>query len=79
MKVFNQVYLQISCSLGFPGRASGKELACNTGDIRDRGSVPGAGRSPGGRRDNPLQYSCLEYPMDRGAVHGVAKSGTQLK
>ena len=53
----------------------------NTGDIRDVGSVPGSGRSPGGGRGNPLQYACLENPMDRGAwrapVHGVAKSHTQ--
>ena len=47
------------------------------------GSVPGLGRSPGGGHSNPLQYSCLENPMDRGAcraaVHGVTKSQTQLK
>ena len=47
------------------------------------GSIPGSGRSPGGRNGNPLQYSCLENPMDRGAwqatVHGVAKSQMQLK
>ena len=51
-----------------------KESACNTGDL---GLVPGLGRSPGGGNGNPLQSSCLEYPMDRGAwcatVHGVAK------
>ena len=50
----------------------------NAGDIKDAGSVPGLGRSPGGGNDNPLQYSCLENPMDRGAwratVYGVAKS-----
>ena len=48
------------------------------GDIRDTGSVPGLGRSPGGARDNPLQYSCLMNPVDRGAwqtiVHRFAKS-----
>ena len=47
------------------------------------GSIPGSGRSPGGGHDNPLQYSCLENPMDRGAwwvtVHRVAKSQTGLK
>ena len=52
-------------------------------DIRDAGLIPGLGRSPGGGHGNPLQYSCLENPMDRGArwatVHGVAKSWTQLK
>ena len=43
--------------------ASGKEFACNAGDP---GSIPGWGRSPGGGHGNPLQYSCLENPMDRG-------------
>ena len=50
--------------------------------LRDTGSIPGSGRSPGGGHGNPLQYSCLENPMDREAwwatVHGVAKSRTQL-
>ena len=54
----------------------------NAGDARDVGSIPGLGRSPGGRNGNPLQYSCLEIPMDRGAwwatIHGVTKSWTQL-
>ena len=53
------------------------------GDVRDAGLVPGLGRSPGGGCGSPLQYSCLENPMDRGApratVHRVAKSWTQLK
>ena len=57
-----------------------KNPPANTGDIKDAGSVPGLGRTPGGRRGNPLQYSCLENPMDRGAwqatVHGVSKSWT---
>jgi len=64
----------------FPGRTSGKEPACNAGDIRDTGLIPGWGRSPEGRHGNPLQYFCLENPMDRGAcratVHGVTKSQT---
>ena len=64
---------------GFPGGAGGKETA-NTGGIRDAGSIPGWGGSPGEGPSNPLQYSCLENPMDRGArratVHGVAKSQT---
>ena len=55
----------------------------NAGDVRDTGSIPGWGRSPGEGHDNPLQYSCLENPMDRGAcwatVHGVAKGWTPLK
>ena len=61
----------------FPGGSEGKVSACNAGDP---GSIPGLGRSPGEKKGNPLQYSCLENPMDRGAwratVHGVTKSGT---
>ena len=60
-----------------------KNLPANAGDIRDMSSIPGLGRSPGEGHGNPLQYSCLENPMDRGAwgttVHGVTKSQTQLK
>ena len=44
-----------------------KNPPANAGDIRDKGSIPGSGRSPGRGHGNPLQYSCLEYPMDRGA------------
>ena len=51
-------------NLGFPGGSGGKESACNTGDAS---SVPGSGRSPGVGSGNPLQYSCLENSMDRGA------------
>ena len=46
---------------------SNKESTCSTGEARDLGSVPGLGGSPGGGHDNPLQYSCLGNPMDRGA------------
>ena len=57
-----------------------KNLPANAGDIRDPGSIPGLGRSSGEGHGNPLQYSCLENPMDRGAwwatIHGVAKSQT---
>ena len=57
-----------------------KNLAANAGDIRDMGLIPGSGRSPEGGHGNPLQYSSLENPMDRGAwqarVHRVAKSRT---
>ena len=55
-----------------------KNLPASVGDTRDLASIPGLGRSPGEGNDNPLQYSCLENPMDRGAwqatVHGVIKS-----
>ena len=68
---------------GFPGGANGKGPPANAGNIRDVGSIPGSGRSPGGGHGNPLQYSCLENPTDRGAwqatVHRVANSWTQLK
>ena len=60
----------------------GKESASKAGDIGDSGSNPGSGRSPGGGNGNPLQYSCLENPMDRGTwwatVHGITKSQTWL-
>ena len=63
----------------FPGGSHVKEFVCNVGDP---GSIPGLGRSPGDGNGNPLQYSCLENPMDRGAwqatVHAVAKCQTQL-
>ena len=59
-----------------------KKLPASAGDIRDIGSIPGLGRSPAGGNGNPLQYPCLENPMDGGAwratVHGVAKSWTRL-
>ena len=55
-------------------------LVVNAGDIRDVGSIPGLGKSPRGGHGNPLEYSCLENPMDRRAwwttVHGVPKSWT---
>ena len=62
---------------GFPDGSDGKEYACNAGDMN---SIPGLGRSPRGGNGNPLQYSFLENPMDRGAwwviVHRVAKRWT---
>ena len=65
--------------LGFPGGSEVKTSACNAEDL---GLIPGSGRSPGEGNGNPLQYSCLENPMDGGAwwatVHGVAKSQTRL-
>ena len=51
--------------LGFPGGAVIKNLPANAEDREDVGSIPGSGRSPGEGNDNPLQYSCLENPMDR--------------
>ena len=66
----------------FPGGIVVKNPPANTGDAGGVGSIPGWGRSPGGGNDNPLQYSCLENPMDRGAwsitVHGVSKCWTEL-
>ena len=60
-----------------------KNLRANTGDARDAGSIPASGRSLGGGHGNPLLYSCLENPMDRGAwqatVYRVTKSWKQLK
>ena len=65
--------------LGFPGGSEVKASACNVGGLC---SIPGLGRSPGEGNGNPLQYSCLENPMDGGAwwaaVHGVAQSQTRL-
>ena len=72
-------YTVVGFCLGFPGGSEVKVPACYLGDL---GSVPGLGRFPGEGNGNPLQYSCLENPMDRGAwwatVHGVTKSQTQL-
>ena len=60
-----------------------KDMPVNTGDIREVGSIPGLGRSPGEGNGSPLQCSCLDNPMDRGAwratVHGVTKSWTRMK
>ena len=60
-----------------------KNLSANAGDIRDSNSIPGSGRFPGGGHGNPLQYYCLENPMDRGGweatAHRVTKSQTWLK
>ena len=64
-----------SIILSFPGGSDGKESACNA---EDPGSIPGLGKSPGKGNGNPLQYSCLENPMDGGAsratVHGITES-----
>ena len=62
--------------MGFPGGSVVKNLPANVEDVRDVGSIPGSRRSPGRGHSNPLQYSCLENLLDRGAwwatVHGVA-------
>ena len=71
--------MHIHLLLGFPCGSDGKASSYNAGDL---GLIPGSGRASGEGNGNPLQYSCLENPMDRGAwkatVHGVAKSWTQL-
>ena len=63
--------------MGFPAGSDYKESTCNAGDL---GSIPGLGGSPGEGHGNPLHYSCLENPMDRGAwwatVHGIPESWT---
>ena len=61
---------------GFPGGAAVKNPPANTGAVRDVGLIPGSGRSPGGGNGNPLQYSCLGNPMDRG-VWQVKSMGSQ--
>ena len=74
------VCVDVLMPTGFPGGSEVKASACNAGDI---GLIPGLGRSPGEGNGNPLQYSCLENLMNRGAwwatVHGIAKSQTRLK
>ena len=66
--------------MGFPGGSDGKESACDVGDL---GSIPGLGSSPGEGNSNPLQYSGLGNPTDRGAwqatVDGVEKSRAGLR
>ena len=77
MKIIFELYNKY---MGFPGSSDGKESACNT---RDPGLIPWLGRLPGEGNGHPLQYSCLENSMDRGAwrliVHGVTKSQTRLR
>ena len=67
---------------GLPQGLNGKESTCNAGDVGDTGLIPGLGRSPGEANGNPLQYSGLGNPMDRGTwqatAHGVAKSWIRL-
>ena len=67
--IYVSIYLSIYLSIymGFPGDTVVKNLPANVGDTRDMGLIPGSGRFPGGENGNPLQCSCLENPMDRGA------------
>ena len=75
-----ELVLIMMTSRGFPGDSVGEESVCNAGNTGDAGSIPGWGTSPGVGYGKPLQYSCLENPMGRGAwwatVCGVAKSQT---
>ena len=72
-----ELFKSVSSFPGFPGGSAIENLPAKTGDARDTGLIPGSGRSSGGGNGSPLQYSCLENPMDRGAwraiVHRVAK------
>ena len=76
-------WTELNYMSGLPKWLSSKEYPCNAGDTGDMGLIPGLGRSIGGGNNNPLQYSCLENPMDRGVwratVNRVAKSRTQLR
>ena len=79
MHILSPFFLDLcSCALerGFSRGSVVTNPPANAGDAGDQGSISGLGRSPGGENDNPLQYSCLENPMDRGAwwatVHRVA-------
>ena len=71
------IYALLYLLVGFPGGSEGKASACSAADL---GSIPGLERSPGEGNSNPVQYSCLESPMDRGAwwamIHRVPKSWT---
>ena len=76
-RILSLISYQMSTTGGFPGGSDSKGFSRNVGDL---GSIPGLGRPPLGGHSNPLQYSCLENPMDRrawqGTVHEVAKSQT---
>ena len=76
-KTNSEIYFKRTLYLGLPQWLSGTESTCSAGVTGDTGSIPGSGRSPGGEHGNPLQYSCPENPMDRGAlwttVHVVAR------
>ena len=76
---FLVIFMDANLHLGFPGSSVVKKPPASAGDVD---SIPGSGRSHGEGNSNPLQYSCLGNPMDRGAwraiVHGVTKNQTQL-
>ena len=76
---FSLFYNVLQCEYGFPSGSDSKETACNA---EDPGLIPGSQRSPGEGNRYPVQYYCLENPMDRGAwgaaVHGITKIWTQL-
>ena len=65
--------------MGFPSGAVVKNPPANAGDARDTGSLPGLGRSPGEGNDNPLRYSCLGNPMDRGAWQATVPGVTRVR
>ena len=77
ISIYMCVCVCVCVCMGFSGGSDRKESTCNVGDL---GLIPGWGRSPGGGHGSPLQHSCLENPMDRGAwwamVHRVTKSQT---
>ena len=81
-EIINYNYGEFSVQRGVPDGSAGKEYACNAGDTRNAGLIPGSGRSPGGGDGHPLQYFCLKNPTDRGTwqatVHTVTKSQRQL-
>ena len=64
--------------VGLPWWLSSKESVCNAGDARDAGSIPKLGRSPGGGNGNPVQYSCQENSMDRGAWQAMSVKSQEL-
>ena len=77
-----EIIISFNSKSGFLGGSAVKNPPANAGDTRDAVSIPGSGRSPGEGNGNPLQYSCLENPLDTGAwwvtVHGVTKRLTWL-
>ena len=79
----HETHTHIPTHTQLPDGSNSKESACNAGDTRALGSIPGSGRSPGGENGNPLQYSCLENSMAKGAsqatARGVTKGRTQLQ